>query len=113
MDVDGSGAAVVVVAPDLLEQLAAAEDPARVLREELQQLELLVGEVEDLAADPGGVARLVDGHLAGGDRELLAVVGGLGATQGQADPGVDLGRAGGVEQDIVEAPVVRPARPPR
>src|SRR6478609_1500293 len=41
--VDGAGAAEEVVAPDLLEQLGAGEDPARVLGEVLEQLELLVG----------------------------------------------------------------------
>src|SRR4051794_5997982 len=44
--VDGPGATEVVVAPDLLEQLFAAEDPAGVLREVLEELELLEGEVE-------------------------------------------------------------------
>src|SRR3954452_11934319 len=51
VDVDGAGAAEVVVAPYLLEQLRPAEHPTRMLREELQQLELLVGQVEDLATD--------------------------------------------------------------
>src|ERR1700722_2136977 len=46
MDVDGSGAAEVVVAPHLLKQLSAGEDPTRVLREVFQQLELLEGQVE-------------------------------------------------------------------
>ena len=46
VDVDRAGAAEVVVAPDLLQQLRPGEDPARVLGEELEQLELLEGEVE-------------------------------------------------------------------
>src|SRR5690349_15958458 len=46
VDVDRAGAAEVVVTPDLLQQLRAGEDPARVLGEELEQLELLEGEVE-------------------------------------------------------------------
>ena len=70
VDVDGAGAAEVVVAPDLLEQLGAAEHAARVLGEELEQLELLVGQVEQPAPDPGGVGRLVDDDLAGGDLDV-------------------------------------------
>ena len=46
MDVDGAGAAVVVIAPDVAEQLLAAEHPPRMLRQVLQQLELGVGQVE-------------------------------------------------------------------
>ena len=53
VDVHGAGTAEVVVAPDLLEQLGPAEDPAGVLGEELQQLELLVGEVEQPGRGPG------------------------------------------------------------
>ena len=71
VDVDGAGAAEVVVAPDLLEQLRAGEDAARVLGQELHQLELLVGEVEVWPRDPGGVGRLVDDDLAGADRAAL------------------------------------------
>src|SRR5690606_30030858 len=57
--VHGAGAAEVVVAPDLLQELRAGEDPARVLGEVLQQLELLEGQVEDPSAEAGGVGRLV------------------------------------------------------
>ena len=66
--VDRAGAAEVVVAPDLAQQLVAGEDPARVLGQELQQLELLVGEVERPALELGGVRVRVDGQLAGPDR---------------------------------------------
>ena len=111
VDVDGAGAAEVVVAPDLLQQLGAGEDPARVLGEVLEQLELLVGEVERAAAELGRVAVLVDDQLAGlGDAAVGAVGGGGGgqpAGGGPLQPGVDLGGAGGVEQDVVDAPVGR------
>ena len=111
VDVDRAGAAEVVVAPDLLQQLRAGEDPARVLGQVLQQLELLVGEVERAAAQLGGVAVLVDDELAGlGDAAVGAVRGcrgGQPAGGGPLQPGVDLGRAGGVEQDVVDAPVGR------
>ena len=61
MHVDRPGAAEVVVAPDLLEQLRPGEDPARVLGEELQQLEFLEGQVQRAAAQPGqSSCRLVD-----------------------------------------------------
>ena len=46
VDVDRPGAPEVVVAPDLLQQLGPGEDPARVLGQVLQQLELLVGQVQ-------------------------------------------------------------------
>ena len=70
VDVDGPGPAEVVVAPDLLEQLRAAEHPARVLREELQQLELLVGEVEGRAVEAR--ARLAQERESAGQTETKA-----------------------------------------
>src|SRR5436190_16183142 len=53
VDVDRAGAAEVVVTPDLLQQLRTGKDPARMLGEELEQLELLEGEVERAAAEAG------------------------------------------------------------
>src|SRR4029077_12791839 len=67
VDVDRARAAEVVVTPDLLQQLGAGEDPAGMLGEELEQLEFLEGEVEDAAAQPGRVGRLVDGQFARAD----------------------------------------------
>ena len=67
MHVDRPGAAEVVVAPDLAQKLVAGEDPARVLRQELEQLELLVGEVERPALELGGVRVGVDVELTGPD----------------------------------------------
>src|ERR687897_90226 len=64
VDVHGPRAAEVVVAPDLLQQLRAGEDAARVLREVLEELELLERQVQRAAADLGGVARLVDRQVA-------------------------------------------------
>src|SRR5206468_359400 len=64
VNVDRAGAAEVVVAPYFLQQLRAGEDPPRVLGEELQQLELLEGEVEHAAAQAGRIGGLVDGQLA-------------------------------------------------
>ena len=105
--VDRAGAAEVVVAPDLLHQVRAGEDPARVLGQELQQLELLVGEVERAALQAGGVGRLVDGQIADVD-VIERRRGGLGPPlDGQPQPGFELGRAGGVEHDVVDGPVGR------
>lgn len=50
VDVHGAGAAEVVVPPDLLEELGAREDPAGVLRQVLQKLELLEGQIQRAAA---------------------------------------------------------------
>ena len=105
--VDGARAAEVVVAPDLLQQLGAGEDAARVLREELEQLELLEGQVEDAGADAGRVGRLVDADRARADLGGDVGVGRAGGqpTLGETQPRLDLGRAGRVEQDVVDAPL--------
>src|SRR4051794_6749963 len=111
VDVDRAGAAEVVVAPDLLQQLGPGEDPARVLGEVLQELELLVGEVQRAPAQLGGVAVLVDHQLAGLRDAAVAAVGrgrrGQPAGGGPLQTGVDLGRAGGVQEDVVDTPVGR------
>src|SRR6202046_984104 len=65
MHVNGPGAAEVVIAPHLLQQLRPGEDPARVLGQELQQLELLEGQVKDAPVQPGRVGGLIDDELAG------------------------------------------------
>jgi len=46
VNVHRTRAAVVVVPPDVTEQLLTAEDSSRVLCQVLQQLELGVGEIE-------------------------------------------------------------------
>ena len=93
--VDRAGAAEVVVAPDLLQQLSAREDPARVLGQELQQLEFLERQVEHPAAQPGRVGGLVDGQLAGPD--LVRFSGHRRhhpPADGEPDPGLDPTLAG-------------------
>src|SRR5664280_517308 len=67
VDVHRAGPAEVVIAPDLLEQLSPGEDPAGVLREVFDQLELLVGQVEQPAADSCRVAGLVNNQGTCGD----------------------------------------------
>ena len=68
MDVDGPGAAEEVVPPHLGDQLLAGEHPSRVLREELEQFELLVGQLKRPAPQPCRVGVLLDGQLAQGDQ---------------------------------------------
>jgi hypothetical protein len=60
VDVDGAGAAVVLVAPDPAEQGLAGEDLARVGGQEAQQLVLHVGEVEGPAGHRGLVGLEVE-----------------------------------------------------
>jgi hypothetical protein len=109
--VDRAGAAEVVVAPDLLEQLRPGEHPGRVLGQELQQLELLEGQVQRAAAQPGGVARFVDHQVAGPDLARLGRPAGRAAANGQPQPGLDLARAGGVQHDVIGSPVGGDRRP--
>ena len=103
--VDGAGAAEEVVAPDLLQQLGAGEDPARVLGEVLEQLELLVGELEQPPAQPRRVRGLVDHELAEDERAVVAARVGAGARLEQPQPGVHLGRPRAGQQDLVDHPL--------
>ena len=115
VDVDRAGAAEVVVAPDLLQQLGAREHAAGVLGDELEQLELLVREVERPAGDPCGVGRLVDDQVTGADLVRHVVrrrSRRREPAQRQPQPRLDLGRAGGVEEDVVDSPVGRDGREP-
>ena len=64
VDVDGAGAAVVLVPPHPLEQLFAREHFAGVRDEELQQLVFHVREVERLAVHRGLVGLEVQHELA-------------------------------------------------
>jgi hypothetical protein len=50
VDVDGARLASVVVAPDLLQQLVAAEDVAGIAQQESQQVEGFGLDRQDLAA---------------------------------------------------------------
>jgi hypothetical protein len=97
VDIDGPGAAEVVVTPDLLEQVIAGENAARMLHEEFQQLELLEREVKDTRPQPRRVRRLVDRQVPGtylvGSRWRGARL----AADGQPQPGLHLRRASGVQ----------------
>src|SRR5437763_12264346 len=104
--IDGAGAAVVVVAPDLLQQLRPREDAAGVLGEVLQQLELLERQVEHVAAQLRGVRRLVDAEVAGTDDVAVLDIGGACggmALERQTQAGVDLGGTGSVEDEVLAA----------
>src|SRR5215469_11810456 len=103
--VDGPGAAEVVVAPDLLKQLRPGEYPARMLRQELQQLELLECEVQRPAVYPSRVGRLVDNQPAG--RDLVGLLGRRlrPASDREPQPGFDLAGAGGVQKQVIGSPV--------
>ena len=104
MHVHRAGAAEVVVAPDLLEQVGPGEYPSRVLGQELQQLEFLERQVEGAGPQPGRVGGLVDSQVAGAD----LIRGGRGhaglPADGQPQPGLHLGRPGGVQNHIIRAP---------
>jgi len=104
VDVDRPRATEEVVTPDLLKQLRASEDTTGVLREVLEEFELLVGQFERPLLQPRGVGRLVDDELAdpqfGVDLSRTAVPRGR-----QPEPGVHLGGAGGGQQDVVSAPL--------
>ena len=103
MHVDRAGAAEVVVAPDLAEQLLAGEHPRRVRREEAQQLELLEGEVERPAVHLRRVAGLVDDDAGGLDLRAGLLLG--QAADDEPDARIHLGRTGGLEHHVVDAPV--------
>jgi hypothetical protein len=68
---------------------------------------LLERQVERARLDLRRVRRLVDDELAVADLLAGRLLGGAGsgAPEQQPQPGVDLGGAGGVEHDVVDAPV--------
>src|SRR3984885_7023042 len=99
-----AGAAEVVVAPDLLEQVGPGEYPSGVLGQELQQLEFLERQVEGAGPERGRVGGLIDSQVAGPD----LIRGGRGRAglpaDGQPQPGLDLGGPGGGPNPIIRAP---------
>src|SRR5690606_26180683 len=74
VDVDGSGAAVVVVPPHLREELLAAPYPARVLDQEPQQFVFHVGEVDRRAPEGRLVGERVQFQVLEA-KDLLGLVG--------------------------------------
>src|SRR4051812_21689134 len=104
VDIHGAGAAVVVVAPYFGEQLLAGEYPAGVLRQVFQELELLKGQVQRRAVDPRRVAGFVDNDAGRTDLAGRVVLLRNRPGDGQPDPGLHFGGAGGIEDDVVNSP---------
>src|SRR5213079_1959878 len=70
-DVDDVRAWIEVVAPHVGEQLLPAADLAVMRDEVAQQLELAIGEIDDLVADPDAAAREVELERARAEQPLL------------------------------------------
>src|SRR5215216_6129193 len=103
MHIDRTSAAVVVVSPDVAEQLLAAEYAPGMLRKILQELELGIGEIKLYAVELRAVAGLVDHYVAGLDYRVD--IARHGGAHGKPEPHIYLGRAGCGEQQVVKAPV--------
>ena len=88
VDVHGAGLAVEVVAPDLFEELVAAEDDLRLAGEGFEQVEFLAAEVDGLAADVDFAPLHVDDEVAGADGRRF---GGGRCSRGAAEDGFDAG----------------------
>ena len=73
MDIDRAVAAVVVVAPDFIEQRLAGEDAPPVVGQQLEQLVLLVGQLDDIALH-GNLAGLQVYRQAVADYPAVAVI---------------------------------------
>ena len=73
MHVHSAGAAVIVVAPYLLQQLRAREHAARMLHQILEQLELLVRQVDRMAVQTGRIAIRIHHQIAGTDQTILVL----------------------------------------
>ena len=108
VDIDGARTAEVVVAPDLLKEDRASEDAPGVLGQELEQLELLEGEVKGAAAEFGGVRGLVDHQLATANLLRLGFRGAervAHARAGKPQPGLNLSGGRRVDENLVHSPV--------
>src|SRR5690606_16810012 len=101
VDVDGPGPAAVLLAPDLPQELVAGEDPTSVAGEEVEELELLVGQGQPAALPERLVARHVDAQVA--DLDDLVGAEGRGVPVELPEPGVELGRHQGPEDEVVES----------
>ena len=77
--VDGTGAAVIVVSPHLLQELRAREHTAGMLHQILQQFEFLVRQIDGPAVQRCRVAVGIHHEIAGTD---LAILGALRIVRG-------------------------------
>ena len=96
---DDVGIAVEVVVPHVVEDLALGQDPAGVLEQVPQQVELGGRQLDERALAPDLVGLVV--HLEVREREPLAVHGGYGAAQHGVDPGHELVEAEGLGHVVV------------
>ena len=108
MHIDRPGATEVVVPPDLLQENGPREDASWMLGEKFQELEFLERQVQGAPAQLRRVTGLIDVEIPCMD--LFRVAGRTGrfwrsARDGQAQARFDLRRRGGVDENLVHAPV--------
>ena len=114
--VDRARAAVVVIAPHLLQQLRAREHPARMLHQVFEQFEFLVGQIDRDATQVRGVAVGVHDQLARADQSVLLRVGllrraicghsvGVAALRDKAQTSFHLGGRGARHDHIAHTPL--------
>ena len=84
MHVHSAGAAVIVVAPHLLQQLRTREHAARMLHQILEQLELLVRQVDRMAMQAGRITVGIHHQIAGTDQAILVLHALLAGASGRA-----------------------------
>ena len=101
VDVDGAGAAVVVVAPDAVEEGVAGDDVAGVGHEVAKELVLHIGEGDGLTGDQRLEVGEVQSEVAGGEK--AGWVGAAAAAEGLADARDELVRVDRGEDEILEA----------
>ena len=106
VDVDGAGAAVVLVAPHPRQQRLAGEHLAGVRGEELEQLVLHVGEVERVAVD-GGLVGLEVEHERRRTRRSSGAVPRPGAPEQVPEPGLELAGVERRQAEVVEQVVAQ------
>src|SRR5688572_23642302 len=100
VNVDGARAAVVLVAPDAVEEHLSGEDFAGVLSQKLEQLVLHVREVEMMSADRRLIGRHVELQLAIFDEVWCRRR--AGAPQQVADPCLQFGGMERKQAEVVE-----------
>ncbi len=116
MHIDGARAAVVVVAPYLLQQLRAGEHAPGMLHQVFEQFEFLVRQIDRMPVQAGRIAIGVNHQIAGADETVLVLNADLIGTRRRADrivaalrhqsqPSLDLGRRGGGHHHVGDAPL--------
>ena len=90
-------------APDVLEELFAAEDLLRMLGKEKEEIELAGGEGDGMAVTEDGAAGWIDLKVAGADAALGLVDGGSGTAEDGVDAGDEFSGAEGFDDVVVGA----------